>query len=199
MTTLHRGLLSDEADGGEELAGDNGGVVAVDTGKSRAGELMAQGGLLEQRFEGGGEGGDIAGGREQSTFAMGNDFGDGAGTGGDDGESSGHSFEQDDTEAFLAAGQAENIRVAIFTREFREGDVFEKADTVFEMELPGEAAQARELRADADDAQHGWSLKLRHGTQESGDIFAGIKVSDAEDGWMRASRERHGAARRASA
>ena len=165
-------------------AGGLGGAVefGCHAGSSCAGEAARQGGILQQSFDGAGEGGGIARGHEQAGFAGTDQFGDAGDLGGDHGNLGRQRLHQDDGQAFGEGWQDQgigflekrgNIGLRAVAEEFDPAGKTELLRLRFE---PGTVGAV----ADEDEIERCLS-ELDQGVEENGKAFDGGKTADEEE------------------
>ena len=166
------------------------GVVLV--GGVGPGEGLALGddrsggeGIAEERAEGGGDGGE-AWFDEAAAGVTGVDFFDAADATGDYGEAAGEGFEDDIGDAFVDAGEAEDIGGLHIEGDFGGGFAAGEHDIGTEVELVAEGAGVIDERAIADHDEFGMGegiivADLGMGFDEEEGIFDGVKVPDEEN------------------
>lgn len=103
-----------------------GGEAGLDEVSRGFAKVAAEGSVREQGAEAGGEGVDVVWRDEEAGLPIVDEGGDFADGGGEDGEGTGHGFEEGDGETFLAGGGDEHIERAVDLRHVfaaaEEGD-----------------------------------------------------------------------------
>ncbi|MFM2429470.1 MAG: hypothetical protein RLZZ511_683 [Cyanobacteriota bacterium] len=117
----------------------------------------------------------IGGIEEEAVFAVGDDVGDTARVGSDDGTASGHGFEEDKTEGFGAGGEDEGIDASVGAAEFFALEVADEVgvgigEVLFELGAGGAVADEGEAGV-GDGSEDGF---------DPVDFFFGGEATDVE-------------------
>ncbi len=138
---------------------------------------------LRSLGEGLGEGGGVFGGDEIAILAVGEQLGDSADAGGDDGLARGQGFEDDVGAALVAAGEAEDVDSAHPARDGVVGLAAEEAHAVAEAQGGDAGAHLSFDLARADDPELGVAIaevrrEVIHGLDQDVGAFDGADVAD---------------------
>jgi len=174
-------VLGDDLGPGEAL-GDVGGG-GVDEAASEVGVGCDAGDGLGEAI--GGVFGD-----EEGCVAIAEDVADAGDVGGDDGDAGGHSFNEDEAEAFGGGGENEEggVRESILGA----GDGAVEGDERGEGKRGDERLDGGSLGAGAEDVEMDQALEDADGVEEVGDALDGVEAADEGDGEGAGLRRRGG-------